>query len=122
MSKKSNVNFLNTFLELDKLCCEKFGIVSGGVLVEEITPAELEEKCCASLKITVHNASMAIALLSHHHPEINMEQNENTVRILSTVEDPSVIVEELVKNGVRVYEIKNDSQGFENFFIERMGR
>ena len=31
MSKKSNVNFLNTFLELDKLCCEKFGIVSGGV-------------------------------------------------------------------------------------------
>ena len=31
MSKKSNVNFLNRFLELDKLCCEKFGILSGGV-------------------------------------------------------------------------------------------
>jgi hypothetical protein len=31
VSKKSNENFLNTFLELDKLCCEKFGIISGGV-------------------------------------------------------------------------------------------
>ena len=118
------VTFLISSHLLDELgkIATNYGIVSGGVLVEEITPAELEEKCCASLKITVHNASMAIALLSHHHPEINMEQNENTVRILSTVEDPSVIVEELVKNGVRVYEIKNDSQGFENFFIERMGR
>ena len=31
MSKKTNVNFLNTFLELDKLCCDKFGIITGGV-------------------------------------------------------------------------------------------
>jgi hypothetical protein len=31
VSRKYNESFLNTFLELDKLCCEKFGIVSGGV-------------------------------------------------------------------------------------------
>ena len=118
------VTFLISSHLLDELgkIATNYGIVSGGLLVEEITSAELEEKCRTSLKITVHNAPMAMALLSHHHPEIKMEQNENTVRILSAVEDTSVIVEELVKNGIRVYEVKNESQGFEDFFIERMGR
>ena len=118
------VTFLISSHLLDELgkIATNYGIVSGGLLVEEITSAELEEKCRTSLKITVHNAPMAMALLSHHHPEIKMEQNENTVRILSAVEDTSVIVEELVKNGVRVYEVKNETQGIEDFFIERMGR
>lgn len=31
MGKKYNEAFLNTFLELDKLCCMKFGIKTGGV-------------------------------------------------------------------------------------------
>ena len=118
------VTFLVSSHLLDELgkIATNYGIMSGGLLVEEITSAELEEKCRTSLKITVDNTSMAMALLSHHHPEIRMEQHENTVRILSMVEDTSVFVEELVKNGVRVYEVKNESQGFEDFFIERMGR
>lgn len=118
------VTFLISSHLLDELgkIATNYGIVSGGVLVEEITSAELEEKCRTSLKITVDNAQTAMALLTHHHPESKVEQNENTVRVLSTVEDTSVIVEELVKNGVRVYEVKNESQGFEDFFIERMGR
>ena len=118
------VTFLISSHLLDELgkIATNYGIVSGGLLVEEITSAELEEKCRTSLKLTVDNAPMAMALLSHHHPEIKMEQNENTVRILSAVEDTSAIVEELVKNGIRVYEVKNESQGFEDFFIERMGR
>ncbi len=31
MSRKLNEQFLNVFLEIDKLCCEKFGINVGGV-------------------------------------------------------------------------------------------
>lgn len=31
MGKKQNESFLDAFLELDKLCCMKFGIHSGGV-------------------------------------------------------------------------------------------
>ena len=31
MSKRFNETFLNTYLELDRVCCEKFGVVSGGV-------------------------------------------------------------------------------------------
>ena len=31
MSRKLNEKFLGTFLELDKLCCEKFGVATNGV-------------------------------------------------------------------------------------------
>ena len=31
MSKRLNEKFLKTFIELDKLCCEKFGVATGGV-------------------------------------------------------------------------------------------
>ncbi len=31
MGKRLNESFLNIYLELDHLCCEKFGITSGGI-------------------------------------------------------------------------------------------
>ncbi len=31
MGLKSNTNFLNAYIELDKVCCEQFGIARGGV-------------------------------------------------------------------------------------------
>lgn len=31
MGWKRNEKFLNTYIELDKMCCEKFGVQSGGV-------------------------------------------------------------------------------------------
>jgi hypothetical protein len=31
VSRKLNEKFLNNFLELDKLCCEKFGVATNGV-------------------------------------------------------------------------------------------
>ena len=31
MSKRLNEKFLKNFIELDKLCCEKFGVATGGV-------------------------------------------------------------------------------------------
>ena len=31
MSRKLNEKYVNSFIELDKLCCEKFGVASNGV-------------------------------------------------------------------------------------------
>ena len=31
VSRKTNEKFLNQFIELDKLCCEKFGVATNGV-------------------------------------------------------------------------------------------
>ena len=118
------VTFLISSHLLDELgkIATNYGILSNGVLIEEITSADLEEKCRTSLKITVHDVPMAKEILLRHYPDMKLECTENTVSILSVVEDSSVIIELLVKNDVRVFEVRNVSQGFEDFFIERMGK
>lgn len=121
---KSGVTFIISSHLLDELgkIATNYGIVSGGVLVEEITASELESKCRTCLRIAVNNAPMAILLLKEKHPDLEMEQENEIIRISTPIEDSSVINGELVKSGVKVYELKNENIGFEDFFIERLGK
>ena len=118
------VTFLISSHLLDELgkIATNYGIVANGKLVEEITSVELEEKCRTSLKINVDNAQKAISIISKKYPEMKLEHQDNIIRIISVVEDSSVIVEMLVKKGVKVYEVRNETQCLEDFFIERMGK
>ncbi len=118
------VTFLISSHILDELgkIATNYGILSDGVLVEQITANELEERCRSYLNITVNNIDDAVRVITSAQRGVKMERTENTLRILSHVEDSSVLVEQLVKAGVRVYEVKGESRGIEDFFIERMGR
>lgn len=107
--------------ELGKIAT-KFGIISGGVLVEELTAEELERKCVADLKIVTDNAETACNIIKGVDADAELDVVENTVHITSAVEDSSLINSALVNGGVRVYEICNESISLEDFFIERMGR
>ena len=51
-----------------------------------------------------------------------MEVNGNTLSVSSEIEDSSEVNKILVNAGIKVYEIKNESVGFEDFFIERLGK
>ena len=72
------------------------------------------------MNITVQDAPKAASLLTSLHKDMKLEYADNVLRILSSVQDTSVIVEELVQNGVRVYELKREGKGLEDFFIERL--
>lgn len=121
---EQGVTFMISSHLLDELgkIATKYGIVAGGVLVEEITAQVLADKCRKSLKLTVSDAELAASLLTQADPQIRLNYCTGFLHILSEVEDVSVIVELLVKNGVRIYEVRNESQNYEDFFIERMER
>lgn len=118
------VTFLISSHLLDELgkIATNYGIVANGFLVEEITAVRLEEKCRISLAINVNDAEAAAGILAKNHPDMRFEKNGVSIRILSEIEDSSVIIEQLVKGGVRVYAATSESMGFEEFFIERLGR
>lgn len=121
---RRGVTFLISSHLLDELgkIATNYGIVSGGVLVEEITAEALAAKCRTSLKLTTDNAKGTLAVLKRDFVGLTAEQNGQTVRIISPVSDPSEVNEALVKAGIRVFEMANESMGFEDFFIERLGR
>ena len=121
---RRGVTFLISSHLLDELgkIATNYGIVSGGALVEEITAEALAAKCRTSLKLTTDNAKGTLVVLKRDFAELTAEQDGKTVRITSAVSDPSEVNAALVKAGIRVYEMANESMGFEDFFIERLGR
>lgn len=121
---KKGVTFVISSHLLDELgkIATRYGIVSGGVLVEEITSKELSDKCRTSLKIVTDDGRKAAYALNAYDPKLHLELSENGLSVLSEVKDNSEINIALVNAGVRVYEIKNESIGFEDFFIERLGK
>ena len=117
------VTFLISSHLLDELgkIATTFGIMNNGILVEEIATADLIEKCRTSIKVTVNNADAAASILTINYPDIQLEHNENIIYIKSDIGDRSKIVELLVKNDIRVYEITSESMNLEEFFMERLG-
>lgn len=107
--------------ELGKIAT-KYGIIAGGVLVEELTAEELARKCVSSLRIVTDNAEAASNIIKSFDSNADISAKDNTVYISSIVNDVSELNQALVKGGVRVYELRNESVSLEDFFIERMGR
>lgn len=106
--------------ELGKIATN-YGIAEDGVL-EEISASELAEKSRAALKITVDDGAKAAAVLRAEFSDLVFNTDKNTVNVSSDVKDVSAINEKLVNAGVRVYELKNESVSFEDFFIGRLGK
>ena len=107
--------------ELGKIATN-YGIVSNGALVEEITAEELKKKCETSLVLKTDQGSRAEKILREAFPALRLETAGNTVSVPSAVKDASELNRILVQAGVRVYEMKSDGVGFEEFFIERIGK
>lgn len=121
---KQGVTFLISSHLLDELgkIATNYGIVNNGQLVEEITAQKLQTKCRSSLVIATDDAKKAEMILKKADPSIQIESADQRVMISSTVTDSSELNRILVHSGVRVYEMKNESIGFEDFFIERIGK
>lgn len=120
---QKGITFLISSHLLDELgrIATKFGIMAEGRLVEEISFEELSERCRAFLKVKTDDAAKAVSTLQSRFPDIIAETDGNEVHIKSEVDDTSEIVLALVNAGVRVYELRDESVGLEDFFIERLG-
>lgn len=118
------ITFLVSSHLLDELgrIATSWGIMSGGVLREELTARELDERCRTALKVTVDRPDDAEKLLLDRFPDIRIVKNGDTVRIFTSVLDPSEINRVLVSGGISVSELTSESMGHESFFIERMGK
>lgn len=121
---RQGVTFVISSHLLDELgkIATNYGIVSGGVLVEEISAKALADTCRRSLRLITDDNDKAAAALRAWNAALRLEVSETGVSILSEIADNSEVNMALVSAGVRVYEMKNESIGFEDFFIERLGR
>ena len=124
LNRERGVTFLISSHLLDELAkvVTKYGILSGGVLQEEITAKQLEERCRSGLKITVDNIAKALSVLEGRIGRSNIGIAGRSLLLQSDTEYAGKINALLVRSGVEVKELALQHGGVEDYFIERLGR
>lgn len=123
LSKDRGMTVIVSSHILDELAkvADSFGIINEGRLIDEFTSEELEKRCESYTLLRVDNTDEATAILNAHGIEKYEVTESGAFRITSEIEDTSVIVEELVKRGVRVYEMAQRQGTLEDYYLNRTG-
>ena len=124
LNKEKGVTFVISSHLLDELgkIATRYGIINEGKLIEEIDSEELEARCKNKLTVTVNNVKKAKEVLKKAKLLNEFDENGKSLTLYSDIEQSSKINELLVKNDVEVHELTFNRNGFEDYFIERLGK
>ena len=124
LNKERNVTFLISSHLLDELAkiTTTYGIVNDGRLVEEIAADVLMERCKQNLRVKVSDVGKAISVLKANNLLDRYDSDAHTITMFDNYDQPARINELLVRSGIHVEELTASSSGFEDYFIERIGR
>lgn len=107
--------------ELSKLAT-RYGIINDGILIDEFTEQELNERCQSSLIVKVDDVNKASEILK---TELNTEKfsvlNENTLEVFDFINEAGTVNSVLSKNDVIVNSISNKSVDLEEYFMSKIG-
>ena len=106
--------------ELSKIAT-RYGIIQEGRMVEQITAAELEQKCTDYLHLRCGQPRKAAALLERELGLTRWEMRpEGEIRIYEAA-DAKAVGQVLTQAGIPVEEMGLHQQDLESYFLERMG-
>ena len=90
-------------------------------MVEQITTAELEQKCTDYLHLKADQPQKAATLLERELHLTRWEMRpEGEIRIYEAA-DPRAVVQVLTQAGIALEELGLHQQDLESYFLERMG-
>ena len=106
--------------ELSKIAT-RYGIIQEGRMVEQITAAELEQKCTDYLHLRADQPQKAAVLLERELQLTRWEMRpEGEIRIYEAV-DAKAVGQALTQAGIAIEELGLHRQDLEGYFLERMG-
>ena len=123
LNHEKGVTFLISSHLLDELgkIATRYGIINNGELVDEISSDELTERCRTGLRIRTPDLDKAESLLrGEGYTDYKIKHQQ--ILLHTDTEKSTEINTFLVKNGVRVAELAVQNTGFEDYFIERLGK
>lgn len=99
-----------------------YGFINQGKLIEQISAKELNNKCRLCVSVKVNDASKAAAILENKLKCTEYEVlNNNEIRVFKFIENPEIITEAFVLNGVKVASIYPVGASLEKYFIDLVG-
>lgn len=124
LNRRKGVTFLISSHLLDELSkiVTTYGIIKDGILIEEISSAELQAKCRHHLKIGVDDVSTATAILSCISDPASIKQGDGCIYMYELLDRADDVNRLLISYGINVSELSVQTASLEEYFLERMGR
>lgn len=123
LNKEQHITFMissHLLEELSKIAtC--YGFISDGKLIEEVTAADLAEKCSDRVRIVTDTADKAAAVLEKTLPKEHIHIFNGDIYLDSGLNQTAFINKTLVENGVMVKEIYRHSISLEDYFLRKVG-
>lgn len=99
-----------------------YGFMHKGTMLEEIGAKELEEKCRIYIEVKVSDSKRLARLLETQLSCTGYEVlPKDIVRIYEYYEDPSVISDLIMENGMKLLQLEVKSADLEQYFLELIG-
>lgn len=100
----------------------KFGIIHQGILLEELTAKELDEKCKQHLQIKVDNTTRGATILEEKLATTNFEvMPDGTIRLYSYLDDVRNVSKSLTDNGLIIEHLSQNGDSLESYFSRIVG-
>lgn len=122
MSKEKGMTVIVSSHILAELAivADSFGIIHEGKLLDEFTAQQLNERCSKYTRIQVSDTEKASAVLK----KLNIEKfdvNENIIKVYSEIEDTSEVIQALVYDNLKVYELSVVPSSLEEYYLANTG-
>ena len=120
LQRESNITLLISSHILSELAqvATKYGIIHNGRLLKEFTQIELDQQTRGYISVRVSNAPMAGCIIQEEFDTNQFEVcSQEEIRLFTFFDDPSVVIELLSANGLRVYSANEVKVNLEDYFI-----
>ena len=122
LNKERGVTFMISSHLLDELSkiATAYGIINDGKLVEEISAQELTARCRDGVRIVADDLQKAADILTQNGFS-DFKVRKSSILLHEGVDRSAEINELLVKSGLKISELSIHNNGFEEYFIKRLG-
>lgn len=120
LNKESGITILISSHILSELAqiATKYGIIHEGKILKEFTKEELIRDTEGYVSMNVSNAKKAGAIIQKElKNEIFEVSTENEIRLFSSYEDSSKVIELLSSNGIKIFSSKKVRINLEDYFV-----
>ena len=118
LNREKKITFLISSHILTELAlvATKYGIISKGKIIKEISAEQLNNECRKKTIIEVDDGNKAYEVLSDVIDEENIKMTEKEVVILGDVQ-LNIIFKVLIENNITIFNVKCDKDNIEDYYL-----
>lgn len=121
LSQEGKTIFISSHIlgELEKIAT-RYGIISEGKLIEELTAEHLKEICVARTLIKTNNPEKALQVAQRHLQTQSVAIENGVLVVSSPIDNIGQLTNEMFREDIIVSGISNDDNSAEQYFIRKM--